>query len=99
MNVPKLRFREFHEEWEIKKLDEVGHFINGLTYSPMDIVDEGILVLRSSNVQNGNTSFQDNVFVNLEIDEDKFTQEKDILICVRNGSRNLIGKNTLISRP
>ena len=96
MNVPKLRFREFHEEWEIKKLDEVGHFINGLTYSPMDIVDEGILVLRSSNVQNGNTSFQDNVFVNLEIDEDKFTQEKDILICVRNGSRNLIGKNTLI---
>ncbi len=85
--------------WEVKRLKFFGEIILGLTYSPSDIVDEnnGNLVLRSSNIQNGKLSFQDNVYVNCEIPNKKITQKNDILICSRNGSRALIGKNALIS--
>ena len=85
------------QEWEVKRLGEVGSVVSGLTYSPEDVTvkDDGILVLRSSNIQNRQLVFDDNVYVNV----DKFNPVKanDILICVRNGSRNLIGKNALIT--
>lgn len=98
MIAPKLRFSEFKDEWKSKKLGEIGEFINGLTYSPSDITDDEnkLLVLRSSNIQDSQLAFDDNVFVNLIVEKEKFTQENDILICVRNGSRNLIGKNTIV---
>lgn len=93
---PKLRFPEFSGNWKSKKLEEVGSVINGLTYSPDDIHDDGILVLRSSNVKENQLSFNDNVYVNT--DNYNPVKENDILICVRNGSRNLIGKNALITK-
>jgi type I restriction enzyme S subunit len=94
--IPKLRFPEFSGNWKSKKLEEVGTVINGLTYSPDDIHDNGILVLRSSNIKENQLSFNDNVYVNT--DNYNAVKEDDILICVRNGSRNLIGKNALITK-
>lgn len=87
------------EGWELKRLKDIGKCIPGLTYSPSDIVDEnhGFLVLRSSNIQNGKISFKDNVYVNSEVDSDKIVQSNDILVCVRNGSKALIGKSALIA--
>ena len=85
-------------DWEKKKLGELGEVIAGLTYSPSDVRKEGLLVLRSSNVQDGKLAFDDCVFVNKVIDSKSLSREGDILICVRNGSTNLIGKNALISK-
>jgi type I restriction enzyme S subunit len=93
---PKLRFSEFSGNWKSKKLEEVGNVVNGLTYSPNDISDDGVLVLRSSNVKENQLAFNDNVYVNTDLFNPVF--ENDILICVRNGSRNLIGKNALITK-
>ncbi|EHN66544.1 putative type I restriction-modification system specificity determinant for hsdM and hsdR (HsdS) [Comamonas testosteroni ATCC 11996] len=89
---------EVPAHWEMKKLRFLGEARNGLTYSPEDIVDEGegTLVLRSSNVQNMKIAFGDNVYVNKYIHERIITRLNDILICSRNGSRALIGKNALI---
>ncbi|EKF47427.1 restriction endonuclease subunit S [Acinetobacter nosocomialis] len=96
MAAPQLRFKEFDGEWNNFELGTLGYFINGLTYAPENIVEKGLLVLRSSNVQNGELAFEDNVFVDLNVDQEKLTQKNDILICVRNGSKSLIGKNALI---
>jgi type I restriction enzyme S subunit len=93
---PKLRFNEFKDNWNTKKLGEIGLVLNGLTYSPDDISKDGILVLRSSNIKDRRLRFDDNVYVNKE--NYIAVIENDILICVRNGSRNLIGKNTLITK-
>ena len=95
-NMPTLRFKEFSGVWVEKPLGKYGKLINGLTYSPDNIVEDGLLVLRSSNIQNEHISFEDNVYVNLDVDKDYLTQENDILICVRNGSKRLIGKSLLI---
>jgi type I restriction enzyme S subunit len=80
------------EEWEVKKLGEIGECIIGLTYRPYNVKDNGILVLRSSNIKGNRLKYDDNVFVDVEVSERLKVKKSDILICVRNGSRNLIGK-------
>jgi len=96
--IPELRFPEFKNEgeWEEKSLKKLGNLINGLTYSPNDIRDKGLLVLRSSNVQNGQIVLNDCVYVNPEIKGANLTKQDDILVCIRNGSKALIGKNAII---
>ncbi|WP_288221637.1 restriction endonuclease subunit S [uncultured Clostridium sp.] len=87
-------------EWEIKKLKELGKSLIGLTYSPDDLVDEGngTLVLRSSNIRDNRIVFDDNKYVNKDIQEKLIVKENDILICSRNGSKDLIGKCALIDK-
>lgn len=85
-------------DWDVVPIGKIGKIINGLTYSPNDIDENGVLVLRSSNVQNRQLEFNDNVFVHVEDGDFNPVKENDILICVRNGSRSLIGKNTLINK-
>lgn len=90
---------EIPAHWEVKKLKFLGSVIGGVTYSPNDVVengDEGKLVMRSSNIQNGMLSLEDNVYVNLNIPEKQILRIGDILICSRNGSQHLIGKNICI---
>ena len=85
-------------DWNSGKLGNYGNLINGLTYSPDNIVNKGLLVLRSSNIQNGRISLNDKVYVSLEVRSEALTREDDILICVRNGSKRLIGKSTIINK-
>ncbi|MEM5558908.1 restriction endonuclease subunit S [Aliarcobacter cryaerophilus] len=97
-NIPKLRFPEFLNEpkWQKIKLNKLGKLVSGLTYSPDDIREDGLLVLRSSNVQDGEIKLEDNVYVRTDIKGANLSKPNDILICVRNGSKALIGKNALI---
>lgn len=98
--IPEIRFPEFVNdgEWEEKKLSKLGNLINGLTYSPNDVREKGLLVLRSSNVQNGQIVLNDCVYVNPEIKGANLTQPDDILVCIRNGSKALIGKNAIVPK-
>ena len=92
------RLPGFSGDWEEITLGEIGQCIIGLTYSPTNVKDSGTLVLRSSNIQNGRFSSHDNVYVDCEIPVKLKVQENDILVCVRNGSRNLIGKSLKLSK-
>lgn len=84
-------------DWEVVKLSEVIDNFTGLTYTPNNVKEYGILVLRSSNIQNGMLSFMDNVYVdNIDIPKRVIVQDGDILVCVRNGSKHLIGKSARI---
>ncbi|MEQ3665668.1 restriction endonuclease subunit S [Olleya sp.] len=87
---------EIPEHWEVVKLKFIGDSITGITYSPNDVSEKGTLVLRSSNIQNGKLALNDTVYVNKTIAEKYITRKDDILLCSRNGSRNLIGKNIII---
>lgn len=84
--------------WTVKKIKRLGTARNGLTYSPNDMTDEikGTLVIRSSNIQNGKWDYRDNVYVSCEIPDELMLKTGDIVICSRNGSRNLIGKNAMV---
>ena len=98
-DVPALRFPGFSGEWHKHSLGEIGETIIGLTYKPSDVVaDNGIIVLRSSNIKNGVIDYSDLVRVNKHVKDRIITKENDILVCSRNGSQRLIGKNAIIKR-
>ena len=88
---------EIPEHWEVKPLKYIGNSIIGLTYSPNDLCahNEGILVFRSSNLFEGKIKYgeKENVYVKSRISDKLMVKENDILICSRNGSRDLIGKD------
>lgn len=86
------------EHWRTTRIKYIASAWNGLTYDPADVSDNGIPVLRSGNIQNGELDLQDLVRVVGPIPDKAFAHIGDILICSRNGSRNLIGKNTLIKQ-
>lgn len=95
-NTPAVRFRGFDDEWEQVKLGDVVDFYSGLTYSPNDVSDNGVFVLRSSNVKNGEIIDADNVYVDKSVVNSKYVEPDDIIVVVRNGSRNLIGKHATV---
>lgn len=95
-NIPEVRFKGFTDAWEQRKLPEFVSFFNGLTYTPDDVQETGTLVLRSSNVKNGEIVDADNVYVSDKVVTSENVQEGDIIVVVRNGSRALIGKHAQI---
>ncbi len=94
--VPEMRFAGFSGDWEEKKLTDEVELYSGLTYTPKDVEEYGTLVLRSSNVQNGEIELEDNVFVDPKVVNSKNVEKGDIIVVVRNGSRALIGKHAQI---
>ncbi|MEQ2393340.1 restriction endonuclease subunit S [Lachnospira rogosae (ex Hitch et al. 2025)] len=93
---PEIRFPEFTATWEQRKLTEFVEFFSGLTYTPNDVQENGTLVLRSSNVSNGEVVDVDNVYVNPQVVNSENVKVGDIVVVVRNGSRSLIGKHAQI---
>ena len=88
------------KSWTVKRIRFTGESKNGLTYKPSDICpeEEGILVLRSSNIQNSKLSFDDNVYVK-KYDSRLLVEQGDVIICSRNGSLSLVGKSVYIDSP
>ena len=94
---PEIRFAGFTDPWELRKLTNITSSYSGLTYSPTDIQDTGIFVLRSSNVKNDQLIDADNVYVNPDIVNSINVKVGDVIIVVRNGSRALIGKHAIVN--
>ena len=85
------------DSWEWVRLGSVGMTNIGLTYSPSNVTNgKGIAVLRSNNIKNGKISYDNLIYVDVEVSEKLMVQQGDILICARNGSRNLVGKSAII---
>ena len=95
--IPAIRFAGFTDAWEQRKLGEVLKTRRGLTYRPSDVCQNGIRVLRSSNINSDSFVIsEDDVFVNREAINIEFAKENDILITAANGSSKLVGKHAII---
>jgi type I restriction enzyme S subunit len=94
----QTRLPGFHGEWEVKRLGDVGACLRGVSYqgdsdlSSHDTTNTKRL-LRSNNVQNATIVTTDIQFVNaLRVSVNQLLRENDILICMANGSKALVGK-------
>ena len=87
---------EIPSGWEWCRIREVSQSYIGLTYSPSEVSSDGVIVLRSSNIQNGKISLNDIVRVKSSISEKLWVEENDIIICARNGSKKLVGKSAIV---
>ena len=86
------------ETWRWVRLGTIGYTNIGLTYRPKDQTMDGVIVLRSSNIQNGKMVYENIVKVNMEIPDNKMCKVGDILICARNGSKRLVGKSAIVDK-
>ncbi|MBR2004683.1 MAG: restriction endonuclease subunit S [Thermoguttaceae bacterium] len=86
------------ENWLWTRLGALGFTNIGLTYKPSDKSEDGVIVLRSSNIQNNKIDYQDIVRVKTAIPESKMCRKGDILICARNGSKALVGKAAIVDQ-
>jgi type I restriction enzyme S subunit len=77
-------------------MGELGETNIGLTYSPNDLSNNGIPVLRSNNVRDGRIVLDELVRVVQMPKPSVMVNEGDMLICARNGSRALVGKAAII---
>lgn len=94
----KKRLPGFSGEWEVKRLGEFGECLRGVSYrgdsdlSTFDTITTKRL-LRSNNVQDAIVITTNIQFVNSErVKEKQLLRENDILICMANGSKALVGK-------
>ena len=86
------------QNWEWGRLEQIGNAYIGLTYSPSDIREKGTAVLRANNIQNGKISYDEVLHVETDIPERAYINKGDLLICARNGSKNLVGKTAIVER-
>lgn len=94
---PAFRFAGFEDDWKEVKLGEIAELKRGLTYKPTSVVEKGIRVLRSSNIDGDVFKKQeDDVFVEDSSVTIPYVQFGDILITAANGSSKLVGKHAII---
>ena len=95
--VPELRFKGFTDDWEERKFEDIAETRRGLTYKPNSVVNNGIRVLRSSNINEDTFIFDnDDVFVDENAVNIPYVKNGDILITSANGSSRLVGKHAII---
>ena len=77
-------------------LGEEGEFIRGFSYNSSEISEFGTCVLRSNNLMMGESiNYCDNVvFVSKKPKGQQLLQKGDIVICMANGSSQLLGKSS-----
>ena len=83
------------DSWEWVRLGSIGETNIGLTYKPSDVTSDGVPVLRSNNIQNGQMDYSELLYVSCTVPERAYAHKGDILICARNGSRALVGKSAI----
>ena len=94
----QTRLPGFSGAWEVKRLGDVGTCLRGVSYrgdSDLSAYDTNSTkrLLRSNNVQDATVVTADIQFANAErVSAKQLLQEGDILICMANGSRALVGK-------
>ena len=99
----QTRLPGFSGEWEVKRLGDIGKCLRGVTYKgdsdlwPHDTAQTKRL-LRSNNVQISKIVIEDIQFVNYSrVSPQQLLRPHDILICMANGSKSLVGKSGLFN--
>lgn len=94
----QTRLPGFSGEWAVKRLGDVGECLRGVSYKgdadlfPHD-TDRSKRLLRSNNVQESLVVTSDLQYVKVDrVHEHQVLREGDILICMANGSKALVGK-------
>jgi type I restriction enzyme, S subunit len=99
------RLPGFSETWKAFRLGAVGSCLRGVSYDPsVDLSSsdgsQTFRLLRSNNIQDGLIIDRDFQYVNKRrVALQQVLQAGDIVICMSNGSRSLVGKSAYFDLP
>ena len=94
----KTRLTGFSGAWETKRLGDLGNCLRGVSYDPTTDLssydkDSTVRLLRANNIQEAVVILTDVQHVEArKVSEFQIMQPDDILICMANGSKELVGK-------
>jgi type I restriction enzyme S subunit len=100
-----IRLPGFTGPWHVVRLVEFGQCLRGVGYDPHTDLSPGdkpstIRLLRANNVQDGVIVLDDLQFVHeRRVNLRQVLRHGDIVICMANGSRALVGKSAYFGRP
>ncbi len=92
------RLPGFCAQWEVRRLGDFGVYHRGVAYNPdADLLAEdaqdSVRLLRANNVQDSTVDLDGLQFVRQEcVAERQYLRNGDVLICMANGSKALVGK-------
>ena len=95
MRVPKLRFKEFKGKWEVKKLEELLLFKNGIN-ATKEQYGKGVKFINVMDIINNDFIFHDNIIGCVDITEKVFEDSKveygDVLFQRSSETREEVGQ-------
>ena len=88
--------------WGKRKIKHIASTNIGLVYSPNEITENGVNttgILRSNNIQEGKINYLNLIYIDSEkVGKKQIASIGDLLMCVRNGSEDLVGKTAKITQ-
>ena len=94
----KTRLPGFSGAWETKRLGDLGNCLRGVSYDPTTDLssydkDSTVRLFRANNIQDAVVTLDDVQYVEArKVSEFQVMQPDDILVCMANGSKELVGK-------
>ncbi len=89
---------EIPKNWHWCRLSEIGDSTIGIIFRPNQVGKVGVPVLRANNIQENKIEYSNLILVDTQVREKQIANIGDILLCVRSGSNNLIGKAAVIEK-
>lgn len=99
----KKRLKGFKGEWEKVTLKQIGECIRGVSYNgdnDLSVFEthETLRLFRSNNIQEGKIEFTNVQYVqDYRVSNKQHMLPNDILICMANGSKELVGKAAIFN--
>lgn len=87
---------EIPKGWEWCRLGSISTATIGLIYKPEQVGEVGVPVLRANSIVGSEITLDGLIRVNATVPDTKMAEIGDILVCVRSGSKALIGKCAVI---
>lgn len=100
----KRRLPGFDGKWEEKELGSIGKCLRGVNYNgERDLhaydTSSTARLLRSNNIQSNIVELNNLQFVDIQrVSDIQILKENDIVICMANGSKNLVGKSAIFKQ-
>ncbi|HFU4463887.1 TPA: restriction endonuclease subunit S [Streptococcus suis] len=90
---------EIPDSWEWVRVGKICSTNIVLTFKPSEVQETGIPVYKANNIKNSKICTQDLVFVSETtiIKDNEWLNKDDILMAVRSGSKQLVGKTAIIN--
>ena len=87
-------------EWKRTTIFELAKGIRGVSYKPENLKliaeNSDCMLLRANNIQNDRLSFYDiQILPKKFVNKPQFARKGDIVVCMSNGSKLLVGKNAI----
>ena len=90
--VPEIRFKGFTGEWMETKFYNIGTVKSGYAFQSENFVNQGIPVIRITNIQDGEVSFDEIVYYSeFDIDKDFIAERGDILLAMSGATTGKTG--------